>query len=143
MSTQRLARHRGFMAAAFISTIALGLASRKFPALFPAALGKYTGDALRAQMVYWLLAMWAPGASAVKLALGALMVSYADELSQLYQAPWIQQIRATTVGHLVLGSHFSWVDVASYTVGIGMLAPLDAWLHRPRPHTLTGAVKGR
>jgi len=94
-------------------------------------------------MVYWLLALWAPGVSAVKLALGSLLVSFADELSQLYQAPWIQQIRATTVGHLVLGSHFSWLDVASYTVGIGMLAPLDAWLHRPRPRTLTGAVKGR
>jgi hypothetical protein len=143
MSTQRSARHRGFMAAAFIGTIALGLASRQHPALFPAALGKYPGDALWAQMVYWLLALWAPSASAVKLALGALMVSYADELSQLYQAQWIQQVRATTVGHLVLGTHFSWLDVASYTVGIGMLAPLDAWLHRPRPHTLTRAVKGR
>jgi hypothetical protein len=143
MSTQRPARHRGFMAAALIGTIALGLASRKYPALFPAALGKYPGDALWAQMVYWLLALWAPGVSAVKLALGSLLVSFADELSQLYQAPWIQQIRATTVGHLVLGSHFSWLDVASYTVGIGMLAPLDAWLHRPRPRTLTGAVKGR
>ena len=143
MSTQRSARHRGFLAIAFIGTIALGLASRKYPALFPAALGKYPGDALWAQMVYWLLALWVPGAAAIKLALGSLLVSYADELSQLYQAPWIQQIRATTVGHLVLGSHFSWLDVASYTVGIGILAPMDAWLHRPRSHTLTGAVKGR
>jgi hypothetical protein len=127
---KRPARHRGFIAAAIIGTIALGLASRKYPALFPAALGKYPGDALWAQMVYWLLAMWAPAASAVKLALGALLVSYADELSQLCQAPWILQIRATTAGHLVLGSHFSWLDMASYTVGIGMLVPLDAWLHR-------------
>jgi hypothetical protein len=140
---KRPARHRGFMAAAFIGTIALGLASRKYPALFPAALGKYPGDALWAQMVYWLLALWAPGASASKLALGSLLASYADELSQLYQAPWIQQIRATTAGHLVLGSHFSWLDMASYTVGIGMLAPLDVWLRRPLLPALTGAVKGR
>ena len=30
-------------------------------------------------------------------------------------------------GHLVLGSAFSWGDIVAYTVGIALVAPLDAW----------------
>lgn len=71
-----------------ILTIATGLASRRFP-LFPDVLQKYPGDALWAQMVYWLIAFCAPAASMLKVALLSLTVSYADELSQLYQAPWL------------------------------------------------------
>lgn len=78
-------------------------------------------------MVYWLVAFVSPAASAVKVALTALVISYADECSQPYQAPWINAIRATTPGHLVLGSAFSWGDIVAYTVGIALVAPLDAW----------------
>lgn len=120
-------RTRLFLAAAIAATIALGLASRKYPALFPAIFEKYPGDALWAQMVYWLVAFVSPAASVVKVALTALVISYADECSQLYQAPWINAIRATTPGHLVLGSAFSWGDIVAYTVGIALVAPLDAW----------------
>jgi Protein of unknown function (DUF2809) len=55
-----------------------------------------------------------------RLALYALLTSYADEFSQLYQAPWINAIRSTVVGHLILGSTFSWIDMATYTVGVGV-----------------------
>jgi len=50
----------------------------------------------------------------------ALVTAYLDEFSQIYQAPWINGIRATTVGHLILGSTFSWWDMLSYTVGVGV-----------------------
>ncbi len=84
-------------------------------------------------MVYWLVAFVSPAASVVKVALTALVISYADECSQLYQAPWINAIRATTPGHLVLGSAFSWGDIVAYTVGIALVAPLDArWFGRGR-----------
>lgn len=81
-------------------------------------------------MVYWLVALCAPAASSIKIALVSVAISYADELSQIYQAPWINQIRATTLGHLVLGSHFSWLDMLSYTIGIVLIAPLDWWVAR-------------
>jgi len=125
--TMKKSRSSLLLAAAIIATIALGLASRKCPALFPAIFEKYPGDALWAQMVYWLVAFVSPAASVVKVALTALVISYADECSQLYQAPWINAIRATTPGHLVLGSAFSWGDIVAYTVGIALVAPLDAW----------------
>lgn len=78
-------------------------------------------------MVYWLVAFVGPSASVVKVALTAPVISTADEFSQLYQTPWINAIRATTPGHLVLGSAFSWGDIVAYTVGIVLVAPLDAW----------------
>ncbi len=99
-----------------------GLMSRKYPFLLPAFLGKYPGDALWAVMVYLACTFIRPAATAGRLATSALAISYLDELSQLYQAPWINAIRATTAGHLVLGSAFSWYDMLAYTVGIALVA---------------------
>jgi len=47
------------------------------------------------------------------------------EFSQLYQAAWLNSIRGTTIGHLVLGSTFSWVDIAAYGVGVLIGALVD------------------
>ncbi len=109
---------RRWFAAAFSVVVALGLASRRYPGLFPEFLGKYPGDALRALMVFCGLGFIGPGTSTLRLAVYALLISYADEFSQLYQAPWINAIRATAVGHLILGSTFSWFDMLAYTVGV-------------------------
>ncbi len=44
--------------------------------------------------------------------------SVAIELSQLYHAPWIDSIRQTTLGGLILGFGFLWSDLACYAVGV-------------------------
>src|SRR5262245_47315139 len=108
LQTSESRRRRGLLAGVIVVTVAAGLASRKYPWLLPEALGKYPGDALWAQMVYWGVAFVVPSAPIARVAACALAISYTDELSQLYQAPWINEIRATTMGHLVLGSTFSW-----------------------------------
>lgn len=107
-------------------TIALGLASRRWPGLFPAVLEKYPGDSLWAQMVYWLAAIVLPGASVRRLAAAALAIAWGVEFSQLWHPPWLDAIRATTPGHLVLGSAFGVVDLLAYAVGIVLVAGLDA-----------------
>jgi hypothetical protein len=96
------------------------MASRKSPGLFPSLLGKYPGDALWALMVFCLWAVFRPTLSTNTLAAYAPTTSYLDEFSQLYQAPWINAIRATTLGHLVLGSTFSRRDMFAYTVGVAV-----------------------
>jgi hypothetical protein len=121
-------RRRPFLAIAIVVTVALGLASRKVPVLFPALLGKYPGDALWSLMVYWTVAWLIPDASIKKVALLALAFSYADEVSQLYQAPWINAVRRTTLGHLVLGSAFSWLDMLAYTIGVAAGATVEYFL---------------
>jgi hypothetical protein len=62
----------------------------------------------------------------------ALLASYAVELSQLYQAPWINAIRGTTLGHLVLGSTFAWQDLVAYTFGVAAGFLLDLLLRDNR-----------
>ena len=79
-------------------------------------------------MVYWAVAWLIPSASIKKVAILALVVSYADEISQLYQAHWLNAIRATTLGHLVLGSAFSWLDMLAYTIGVAAGATIEYFL---------------
>lgn len=105
--------------------IALGLASRAWPELLPAALGKYPGDALWALMVWLGWAMVWPRARAWHLGCLALLTASAVECSQLYKAPWIDALRGTTLGHLVLGSGFATHDIVAYAVGIAVGVALD------------------
>ncbi len=111
-------RPRIIWSAAFVGVIVLGLASRQHTHIFPAFLGKYPGDSLWALMVFCGIGLCFPSWSTKQIALWALAVSYADEFSQIYQAEWINTIRATTIGHLILGSAFAWFDMLAYTTGI-------------------------
>ena len=51
--------------------------------------------------------------------------SVAIELGQLYHAPWIDSIRQTTLGGLILGFGFLWSDLACYAVGVGLGVMID------------------
>jgi len=65
----------------------------------------------------------------VRAALIALAFSFLIEFSQFYHAPWIDAIRATTIGGLVLGFTFVWRDLLCYTVGVGLGLLIDMWLN--------------
>jgi hypothetical protein len=108
---------RIFYLIATASIVLLGLASRQTHDLFPQALGKYPGDALWTLMVFFGLGCVFSRSSSARLAAYALAISFVVEASQLYQAPWINAIRGTTLGHLALGSQFGWIDLVAYTVG--------------------------
>lgn len=55
-----------------------------------------------------------------KLAFISLIFCYGIEISQLYHETWIDSIRATTLGGLVLGYGFLWSDLVAYTIGVGV-----------------------
>lgn len=50
----------------------------------------------------------------------ALVFSWSIEFLQLYHAPWIDSIRSTLMGRLVLGSTFNSPDLIAYLVGIAI-----------------------
>lgn len=77
-------------------------------------------------MVFLIWAMVFPASSTSKLAGLALITSLLDEFSQMYHAPWIDAIRRTTIGHLILGTDFAWADIAAYVLGIAAVAAVDA-----------------
>src|SRR5712692_5448165 len=88
--------------------VVLGLAARRYAAALPAFLAAYSGDTLWALMVFTGIGFVAPRWSPLRVAVVALTVSYADEISQLYHAPWIDNLRHTWLGGLVLGYGFLW-----------------------------------
>ncbi|MEM6798197.1 MAG: DUF2809 domain-containing protein [Planctomycetota bacterium] len=105
--------------------IALGLASRRYKAALPEFLAAYAGDTLWALMVLLGFSALLPRLSTKWRAAIAMAFSVAIETSQLYHAPFIDAIRHTTLGGLVLGYGFLWSDLICYTVGIAAGAAVD------------------
>jgi hypothetical protein len=136
---RKIIRSRSRFLALAAATVALGLATRAFRGVLPAAIGAYAGDVLWAAMVYLLIAAVWRQASIGRVAAGAAMFSLAIELSQLYHASWIDAVRRTRLGGLVLGFGFLWSDLACYAAGIALAAALDIALTRP---TRAGADRG-
>ena len=112
-----------------VLTIGLGLASRKFIFVFPDSIAPYIGDTLWAMMVYFGFQFLPPTGTLIKSLLLAFIFSYLIEFSQLYQADWINQIRASTLGGLVLGYGFLIQDLVSYAIGILIGFCLDYHLY--------------
>jgi hypothetical protein len=110
----------------------LGYSARYYSAVLPAFIGTYAPDTLWALLVFLLIASVKPGMTTWRTALIALFFTYTIELSQCYQAPWINHIRATRLGGLVLGHGFLWSDVLCYSVGIGIGALLGGLLFHQR-----------
>lgn len=109
----------------FIFVIICGLLSRKYSFIFPVIVNDYLGDALWAAMVFYMAAFLFNKKSTVKVAIIGLSFCYCIEISQLYHAPWIDNIRNTTLGGLVLGFGFLWSDIFAYTFGVSSAALLE------------------
>ena len=102
------------------ATIAVGLATRRFPEFVPGFLGKYPGDALWALMVFCGWGIVFPSSSSVRIAALALAISYSVEVLKLYQVPWLVGVRQSTLGHLVFGQVFAWQNFIAYAVGVAL-----------------------
>ncbi|NKX15328.1 DUF2809 domain-containing protein [Bacillus cereus] len=113
-------RNRVVYALFTIVVIILGLSSRNFAFALPHLLYDYLGDALWALMIFTGFGFLFPKTETKKLAFISLMFCYGIEASQLYHAEWIDSIRTTTLGGLVLGYGFLWSDLVAYTIGVGV-----------------------
>jgi len=108
-----------------IVVIILGLASRKMASNIPDFLNAYLGDALWALMVFIGFGFVFRKMETKTVALIAISFCYLIELSQLYHANWIDEIRRTTLGGLVLGYGFLWSDLLAYCIGISVGAAIE------------------
>ncbi len=113
-----------------ILTIMLGLGSRKFPELLPSFLFLYLGDTLWAIMVFFILGFLWPRVSTFLMGVLSLGFCYGIELTQFYHASWIDQIRQTTLGGLILGMGFLWSDLLCYTIGIILGIGIEFYFHQ-------------
>lgn len=108
----------------------VGLASRRYQAVLPEFVGEYTGDTLWALMLSLLVSTLVAGRTVMSRATISLGLAFLVEISQLYHAPWIDSIRNTTLGGLILGFGFLWTDLVCYTVGIIIGAVAECGLRR-------------
>ena len=110
---------------ALLTVILLGLLSRSGVAFIPSVIREYAGDALWALAAFLLIGLLAPGLSLPRKILAAILISFAVEFSQLYQAPWIKAVRDTSAGGMLLGHGFLWSDLVCYLVGISIGAAVE------------------
>ena len=117
-------RNRVLYAVLAVAVVAAGLLWRSHFMPLPPVMLKYGGDALWALMVFVGFGFLLPRASTLAVALLALSFCWVIEFSQLYHGPWIDAVRASVPGRLVLGSTFNWPDLVAYALGIG----IGAWM---------------
>lgn len=86
------------------------------------------GDILYAVMMFLIIRFLLISTKIQKVTIISLSICYCIEFFQLYQAPWINQIRNSTLGALVLGRGFLWSDMVAYTIGIGITFLLAQYL---------------
>ncbi|MFZ5732707.1 MAG: DUF2809 domain-containing protein [Pseudomonadota bacterium] len=109
---------RGAYAIATLVLIVAGLLTR-WPAIaWPPGVAKYLGSALWGAMVFCAVGICWPHLSRSWIALLAFLIAAATEFSQLWHSDALDAFRRTTIGVLLIGRYFSWVDIAAYAVGI-------------------------
>ncbi|HEY4786819.1 MAG TPA: DUF2809 domain-containing protein [Bacteroidales bacterium] len=113
-------RRRYIYVVLILLVISLGLSSRHFAGYLPPWNKLYLGDALWALMIFFMSGFLFRTKTTRWIAMLALLFSFSIEFSQLYQAGWINAIRATRLGGLILGYGFLWSDLLCYTVGIAL-----------------------
>lgn len=123
-------RSRSIYLIAIIITILLGLASRQYAAMLPLFVAEHAGDALWAMMVFFGFRFLLVSKKISWSLLFSILFSFAIEFSQLYQAAWLNDMRSTVLGALILGKGFLFIDLVRYTVGILIGAGFDQLLKK-------------
>jgi len=134
-------RERSAFATLALSTICIGLVVHWFGTALPPTMRDVIGDALWAMMVFWLIGAVVPEKPVVVRCALALAICWLVEFSQLYHAQSLDAFRATTIGHLVLGSDFGLRDLAAYALGV--FAALGLELAARRNPIKNGSITAR
>jgi hypothetical protein len=91
-------------------------------------LDKYLGDALYAAMVYGVLRLFLRSAAAAGAWAGVAMIAIeCFQLTGMAAGMLESEVLAVRICARLLGTHFSWLDLAAYGVGIGCMGAVDWW----------------
>ena len=121
-----MSRHRYILLA--LATIVVGLAVHLGGTAFAPDVRDFAGDSLWAMMMAWWVGALAPSAARITRTSMAYAICVGVELSQLIHTPVLSAIRATALGHLVLGSGFDPRDLLAYLVGVSLAAVAERYI---------------
>ena len=122
-------RSRPFYAFAAVLVIGIGLLWRSGLLPLPNFIAKYGGDALWAFVVFLSFGFVGPRSPTVRIGFIAICFAWSVEFLQLYHAHWIDGIRSTRLGRVVLGTTFNSPDLLAYVIGIALGALAErVWL---------------
>lgn len=102
----------------YLLTIPIGLATRKKPEWFLPAIAKYGGDILWAACFFFFFRVFFIQKKLWQVALITYVFAVLIEVSELYHAPWIDNIRRTFLGKMILGFGFLRSDLICYAIGV-------------------------
>jgi hypothetical protein len=118
--TTPIQRSRPLYAVAVVLVIGNGLLWRSGLLPLPNFIVKYGGDSLWALVVFLCFGFIHPSGPTLRIAIIAVCFAWSVEFLQLYQAHWIDEIRSTRLGRLVLGTTFNIPDLLAYAIGIAL-----------------------
>ncbi len=116
VQSQRLLQYRMILIVSIIIILPLGYWVR-FHSPAPEWINDLLGSVAYQIFLMMLVAVFLPKTAPVWLAIWVCLFSCAIEFLQLWQPPFLQAIRATLPGRLILGNTFSWSDFPSYFIG--------------------------
>lgn len=119
------ARRRLICLATILLLVPLGLLCRFVPLGLPPLIVKYGGSFLWAAMVYWLIAFLFARTSPRSLGLMALVVTAAVEFAKRIHTPDLGVFRNTFAGKVLLGRHFSYMDIGVYWASVSFAVWID------------------
>jgi Protein of unknown function (DUF2809) len=131
----RFFKYRLILAIAIFIIVPLGYIIRFTPIPGLEWLNDFLGGV--AYEIFWILLVmflfpqWSP----FWVALGVCLATCALEFLQLWQPPFLQAMRSTLAGRLVLGNAFTWTDFINYFIGSflgwGMMRSLSRFQSLP------------
>lgn len=121
-------RNRFIYLALVVIIMILGLSSRHFSVYLPNWINLYLGDTLWALMIFFLFGTMFRTRATRRIAGLSFFFSFSIEISQLYHSLWIETLRQSMLGGLVLGYGFLWSDLVSYSTGIGIGILVERYL---------------
>jgi len=110
-------KQRRILMVALGAVVGLGLASKGYGGPGAAWVNNAAGGIPYVVVWMGLVALLRPNWPPRAIALRVLAATVAVEFCQLWQPAWLQTLRATLPGRLVLGSQFTWGDMPYYGVG--------------------------
>src|SRR5215831_12893901 len=112
-----MARHRLRYLAALAIVTPLGFSTKFYAGPASNWVAWQAGGFL--YVVFWILAVLAffPRLSPARVALAVAVATCALEFTQLWHPPFLEPIRATFLGHALIGSTFAWSDFPYYAAG--------------------------